>query len=491
VTERLVIVSNRLPIVLSKRVGAWRATPASGGLTSALAPVLQRRGGLWIGWPGTTDPADLSGPLADATRRAGYALRAVPLSRDEMRGFYHGFSNEVLWPLFHDLQSRCRFDPTYWKTYQEVNRRFAQAAAAELRADDFVWVHDYHLVTMGRELRALGVSQRLVFFLHTPFPPPDIFEKLPWRSQILSALLDYDLLGFQTGRDLRNFLQCARRLAPEASVDRRDGLATVRSGGRRAHADAFPIGIDARAYAADAASPEVTREVRRIAERLPGRLLFLGVDRLDYTKAIPERFDAFANALLRHPDLLGRATLIQIVVPSRDMIGEYQTLKTEIERRVGEINGRFTIPGYVPIHYMYRSLGRTELLGFYRAARAAIVTPLKDGMNLVSKEYCAANIEGDGVLILSEFAGAAQELGRHALLVNPYDIEGMADAIARAMSMPEGERRARMRRLRSIVRRNDVFAWVDSILGAAGRLEPAEPAPTNLLRRSDDPAKIP
>ena len=465
---RLVVVSNRLPFVLSRTAdGGLVSRPGSGGLVTALLPVLRDRGGVWIGWPGiAAHEADVDAALAAVTGKAGYQLAPVALGADEVAGFYHGFSNEVLWPLFHDLQSLCNFDPAYWRSYCEVNRKYAQVVLAHARADDFVWVHDYQLLLLGSELRRGGLAAPLGFFLHIPFPPLDIYLKLPWRFTLLRALLDFDLIGFQTLRDQRNFLHCVRTLLPAARIMQRGRL--VRMDGREVRIGSFPIGIDAGAFQRQASSPAVVAAAEALRAELPHRELILGVDRLDYTKGIPQRLEAFRTALRKFPDLQKRVTLIQVVVPSRDDIPQYRDLKTRIEQLVGEIDGEFTRPGgWVPIHYVYRALDRLDLVAYYRAAHIALVTPLKDGMNLVAKEFCACSVDGDGVLILSEFAGAAAQLQQGALLVNPNDLEGTADAVHSACTMPRTERRRRMTALRRSVRRQDVFGWVNGFLEAA------------------------
>ena len=468
--SRLVVVSNRLPFAFKRTdAGRWVAQAGSGGLVTALLPVLRNRGGTWIGWTGTAGSSrDFGQALAEAGEEAGYTLQAVDLAEEEVRDFYLGFSNEVVWPLFHDLSSLCNFDPKYWRTYCRVNRKYAQALAGRAERGDFVWVHDYHLMAVGAELRALGTEARLAFFLHIPFPSPDIFMKLPWRKPVVEALLQYDLVGFQTGRDRRNFAACVEALVDGARIEGRGAVVTAAASGRRLRLGSFPISIDYNAFMGAAASPAVADKARELHTLLPRRKLVLGVDRLDYTKGIALRLRAFQDLLERHPEMRGQVSLIQVVVPSREDIPQYRAMKTEIEQLVGRINGAFARPGgWVPVWYEYRSLSRLELLAYYRAADIALVTPLKDGMNLVAKEYCACSIEEDCVLILSEFAGAAEQLGRSALLVNPYDVEGVADAIREAHSMPKEERVARMRAMRRSIRRYDVFAWVDSFLRAA------------------------
>jgi len=450
--SRLVVVSNRLPFTFSRAGRRWKAEPGSGGLVTALLPVLRNRGGTWVGWPGAAGSSrEIATALASAGSEAGYRLAAVPLSEEEVRDFYVGFSNEVIWPLFHDLPSYCRFEPEYWKAYVGVNRRYARAVHARANRGDFIWVHDYHLMLLGAELRRLGTRARMAFFLHIPFPSPDVFMKLPWRSAVMDALGQFDLLGFQTARDVRNFTACAQALGrPVPKVGH------------------FPISIDYNAFMRRAAAPDVAAKAQELHRVLPNRRLVLGVDRLDYSKGITLRLRAFQTLLRRHPELRGKLSLMQVVVPSREDIGQYHRMKTEIEQLAGRINGEFARPGgWVPVWYEYRSLSRLELLAYYRAADIALITPLKDGMNLVAKEYCACSIEEDCVLILSEFAGAAAQLGGGALLVNPYDVEGVAEALRTAYSMPESERTARMRGLRRSIRRQDVFWWVDAFLRAA------------------------
>lgn len=468
--DRLIVVSNRLPFVFRcGDNGRWHLEAGGGGLITALLPVLRNRGGVWIGWPGSAEDApDLSAELAAAGADAGYTLQAVPLTAEEVRNFYEGFANEIIWPLFHDMQLLCNFDPAYWRTYREVNRKYARIVDAAASPRDFVWVHDYHLMNVAADLRALGCRSRLGFFLHIPFPSPDIYLKLPWRKELLEALLHYDLIGFQTTRDRRNFLQCVRVLLEDTEIEGRGQVLQVAAAGRRVRVGHFPISIDFNAFMGQASALEVAARAAELHKLLPKRKLILGIDRLDYTKGIPLRLKAFHTVLTRYPELRERISLIQVVVPSREDIREYTDLKTEIEQLVGKINGSFVDPGgWVPVWYVYRSLSRLDLLAYYRAADIALVTPLRDGMNLVAKEYCACSIEEDCTLILSEFAGAAEQLARGAILVNPYDVEGVADAIHRAFRMGGEERQARMRGMRRSIRRQDVFWWVDSFLRAA------------------------
>jgi alpha,alpha-trehalose-phosphate synthase [UDP-forming] len=469
-TTRLLVVSNRLPTILEKKDSGWILKPGSGGLVSAMAPVLSHRGGVWIGWPGLA--LERGGAwealISAGFRERGYELLPVLLNEDEVKGFYEGFSNAILWPLFHDLTGRCDFQPSYWYTYLEVNRKFADAVVEHSRRDDFVWVQDYQLIHVAEFVRERS-SARIGFFLHIPFPPLDIFMKLPWRGQILNAFLAYDLLGFQTQRDRRNFLSCVEYLLDKLEIRKAKdpSLMEVRTQNRAVRVGTFPIGIDYAAFSETARSEEVEVRVADLRRRIGPYELVVGVDRLDYTKGLPERLQAFRNALQRFPELRERALLMQIVVPSREAVAEYQTLKGEIEQLVGEINGEFSTPGWVPVHYHYRSLLRRDLVALYRMARAGFVTSLKDGMNLVAKEFCACQVDGLGALVLSEFAGAAAQLKNGALLVNPHDIEGMADALKAAFEMSPAERLRRMHSMQEVVRKEDIFWWVDRYLKAA------------------------
>jgi trehalose 6-phosphate synthase len=461
--HRMVIVSNRLPVTIRQRSEGLRVEPSSGGLVTALRPLLKDCGGVWFGWTGTDASPEIDRLLKKYSRQNSFALKPVFMTAEERARFYCGFSNEVLWPLFHDLQSRCNFNPWYWDTHISVNRRFANKAASEVKPGDLIWVHDYHLMSVAAGLRQLGVSRWLTYFHHIPFPSPDIFEKLPWREEILTALLDFDVVGFQTLRDRRNFISCLRQFVKEADTRTAGDHLIVNEPGRRTIVGAFPISIDFEEFALGASNDDVAARAAKIVHDLNGSRIILGVDRLDYTKGIPERLAAFRHLLECHPELHGKVALMQVVVPSREDIPKYKELKAQIQRTVSEINGHFGEPGWVPVHYIHRRLDRPELLAYYRAADIALITPLKDGMNLVAKEYCAARVNSDGVLILSEFAGAASQLYRGAILVNPYHTRAVAEAIRNAYQMPLAEQRQRMRKLRAHIRRENIYRWRDSV----------------------------
>lgn len=466
--ERLVVVSNRLPIKIEreKSKSGFSVKSAVGGLTTALTPVMEKNGGLWIGWPGPS-PGRKVGSLIDGFNRGHtFTLKSIPLTQADIDGYYHGFSNETIWPLFHDLLGRCAFDQKNWESYCSVNRRFGKTIAGEVREGDLIWIQDYHLMLVAGYLRKQGVTNPLAFFLHIPFPSLDLFRRLPWKREIIEALMEYDLLGFQTLRDRRNFVQCVKGLIPQVGLVIRRRYTLIRYKTRTVKVGNYPVSIDYSEFETTAKSKEVEDAAWYLHENLHGRQLILGVDRLDYTKGIPERFLAFERALDKYADLHGKVSLVQILVPSRTHVQEYQELKEELDGIIGRINGKYSRHGWVPIHYMFRALDRTQLVGHYRATEIALITPLRDGMNLVAKEYCASTIDDYGVLILSEFAGAAEQMGRGALIVNPYDLEGTADAIYRAFAMEPEKRKRRMRALRAGIRQNNVYRWVEMFLEA-------------------------
>lgn len=457
--NRLFVVSNRLPVTVEQLEGKVEVRESSGGLVTALKAVFKNHEGGWIGWPGVSS-LDTGVELPSTPE-----MKLIPvfLTERERQDFYCGFSNEIIWPLFHDLQSRCSFDPCYWNAYVEVNQRFAAAVLEHAREGDLVWVHDYHLALMGGMLRGSQVSLKTGYFQHIPFPSLDILEKLPWANQIIESMLAFKVIGFQTRRDLRNFATCVRSLGlgrvhnwnDELVVNHEHGISTAK---------AFPVSIDFEKFEKDAASHEVEHLLKEMRTEYRGRKLVLGVDRLDYTKGIPERLRSFARAMELYPELRKEVSLVQVVVPSREGIPKYMDLKMEVERLVSQINGRFTEAGWVPIHFLYRHLERAELLAYYRLADVALITPLKDGMNLVCKEYCAADIDEDGMLVLSQFAGAAADLAGEAIVVNPNDYDQVARQLSIALTMGANERKGRMSCIRAQLRRCDVNHWIESFL---------------------------
>jgi trehalose 6-phosphate synthase len=460
-TGNMILVSNRLPTTVEPGPHGPVLKPSSGGLVTALKPVFKARKGYWIGSLGDSYGDEIDELLAGSSGDSACQLISVKLTPAERKGFYTGFSNEIVWPLFHDLQARCNFDPTYWKAYVRVNHKFADAAVRVADPNSFVWVHDYHLMLVGEFLRESGIRSRLGFFLHIPFPPLEIFEKLPWRTQILRALFRFDVIGFQTPRDQRNFLGCVRHFLPELEMQREDDDVRAVCDGHVTMIRSFPIGIDFDEFNGHAQQPEIAARVAEIRDDMRGRQIILGVDRLDYTKGLPERLRAFQHLFATYKNLRRQVSLVQIVVPSRENIPKYRELKLETETLISQINGQFGDPGWMPIHYIHRSVDRPELIALYGAADIALITPIKDGMNLVAKEFCASQVDERGVLILSEFAGSAEQLNNGAILVNPYDTGAVAESLHTAFRMEGPERRQRMRKLRRRVCNANVFRWCD------------------------------
>jgi trehalose 6-phosphate synthase/phosphatase len=474
----LVVVSNRLPVRAERRHGKLSLARSPGGLVSALDPVLKRLGGVWVGWAGVAqEDIDAAGGLS-IPDEDGVRYRQVPLSAREVTQYYGGFSNRTLWPLFHYFVGRTTIDAATWHAYERVNERFARAMVEEARRGALVWVQDYQLLLVPQYLRRLVPDARIAFFLHIPFPATDVFRVLPWSRNLLRGMLASDLVGFQVQAYAWHFLNSAQRLLG-CEVDGTAGIA--RFEGREVSVQVHPISVDVahiEGLARGHAPPP--RDGERVAE-------VLGVDRLDYTKGLYERLLAVERFFERYGSYHHRVRFTQLLVPSRERVAEYSQLKRQIDETVGRINGRFSEGGWVPIRYLVRSLPHEELVPLYRNADVALVTPLRDGMNLVAKEYTAAQLENDGVLILSEMAGAAEEM-QEALVVNPFDVEAVAEALHRAISMPPDERRARMLALRDRVRAQDVHAWVSRFLdGAAGAVQHVRAAVTppeeTVLRR--------
>ncbi|HSE27632.1 MAG TPA: bifunctional alpha,alpha-trehalose-phosphate synthase (UDP-forming)/trehalose-phosphatase [Gemmatimonadales bacterium] len=475
----LALVSNRLPFAAERRAGRLTLAPAPGGLVTALRGALAARGGRWVGWPGVSSEelARAGGLPLPADRHVAYV--PVPLSAAEVSEFYGQFANRTLWPLFHYFVEHARVDRAAWPAYERVNERFAEAAAAAAPADATIWIHDYQLLRTPAHLRARRPGATIAFFLHIPFPAADVFRILPWSRALLRGMLGADYVGFHTASYAAHFLTSVERLLG-GEVDWSQG--TVQVEGREVATGVHPVGIPV------AATEERARAAlaRPAARRADGVREILGVDRLDYTKGIRERLLAVERLLERHPEYRGRIVFTQVAVPSRERVAEYGRLKREVDETVGRINGRFSEEGWSPVRYLARSLDQVTLAGLYARADVALVTPLRDGMNLVAKEYVASQVGPEpGMLVLSELAGAAEAL-QEAVMVNPFDIDGVADAIHGALAMPAVERRARMAALRDRVRELDVTAWADGFLAAAeaaAGLEGAGPSPADTVAR--------
>ncbi|EMD28272.1 alpha,alpha-trehalose-phosphate synthase (UDP-forming) [Amycolatopsis azurea] len=461
--SEFVVVANRLPASVHRTgTGAevWRRSPR--GLVNALEPLLRKRSGTWVGWPGTSGTVTPPESLG--------RIRFSPVSLDEhaVASFYEGFSNSTLWPLYHDVVMPPAYRRSWWDSYVEVNRRFAEAAAEVSAPGATVWIHDYQLQLAPAMVRELRPDVRIGFFLHIPFPPVELFMRLPWRTEIVRGLLGADLIGFQRPGGAQNFLWLSRTLTGAAQVPKQVGAGplggAIDLGHRSVSVGSFPISVDAGTWDTLSRDPRVRDRAEQIRATLgnPRRVL-LGVDRLDYTKGIDVRLHALGE-LLREGRLNARDTvMVQIAIPSRERVEHYRLMRRAVEREVGRLNGEFGAVGHPAVHYLHSSIDQRELAAFYRAADVAVVTPLRDGMNLVCKEYVASRHDLTGALVLSEFAGAAGEL-TDSFLVNPYHVEEVKQAIMQAVTLPEADTRSRMRRLRDHVLDHDIDHWATSFL---------------------------
>ncbi len=455
--RRVLIVSNRLPISVSRVEGALRVDASAGGLATGLGGVHRQGGSLWVGWPGHSEPLTAAEARTLAGAYAERHVRAVDLDADEVERYYERFCNGVLWPLFHYLIGQLPLEVEGFELYETINRRFADAVIAEHRPGDLIWVHDYQLMLVPRMIRERIPDASIGYFHHIPFPSSDVFRTLPFRDELLAGLLGADVIGFHTAGYVRNFASSALlRLGVSTDVDR------LRWENRTVRIGVYPMGVDAASFDALGRAPETLAEVEAL--RSPDDVhLLVGIDRLDYTKGIPRRLLAFERLLRDHPEMRGRVRLIQVAVPSRQNVEAYQEYRSQVDGIIGRIHGAFATPHWVPINYIYRSLPPRDVVALYRAADVMLVTPIRDGMNLVAKEFVAARSDDDGVLVLSEFAGADGELAE-SLHVNPFDTASMADAFHRAIVMPRDERRTRMQALRRRVMRFDVQRWASSFL---------------------------
>jgi trehalose 6-phosphate synthase len=448
---RLVIVSNRVPVPRP------RERPQAGGLTVALKEALARREALWFGWSGQTGSHTGGAPAIVTVGQTTYAT--IDLSAEDYRLYYTGFSNGMLWPLLHYRMGLAEFRRDEWEGYRRVNAAFARALMPLLRADDVIWIHDFHLFPLAAALRASGAKQRIGFFLHVPFPPLPLFQALPQANILLRELASCDLIGTQTPSDAANLREALRGAGFDVPVH------------------PFPIGIEAEEFAREAEKAARGPEARRLAASLNGRALILGVDRLDYAKGLPQRLRGFAALLRRFPEHRRQVTLLQVAPVSRGDVVQYRALRRELDELAGRINGEHGDIDWVPVRWMTRAVPRTTLAGFHRLARVGLVTPMRDGMNLVAKEFVAAQDPADpGVLVLSRFAGAADEL-KGAILVNPHDPDEIAEGLNAALVMPASERRARWEGDIAVLRRNSAAAWAERFLAALAKVRQDEPQP--------------
>jgi len=453
--SRLIVVSNRVSV--PKAMGA---AGAQGGLAVALGSALREHRGIWFGWSGQ-ETEEFTGHL-NVQRNQEVTTATIDLEPQDIEEYYNGYANRTLWPLFHYRIDLTEYDRSFGEGYERVNARFADSVAPLIEPDDLVWVHDYHLLPLGSQLRQKGLKNRMGLFLHTPWPPTRLLVTLPFHERLVASMLSYDLIGFQTAEWLESFLHyVSKEMGLEIGPDN-----TIEYEGRTVQAKAFPIGIDYAEFVEGANGPDANRAHDRLKLSARGRKMLIGVDRLDYSKGLGERLDSFGRFLTDYPDMAKDVVLLQIAPPSRGDVASYQQIREDLERKAGHINGAHADVAWVPIRYVNRGYPRTELAGFYRAADIGLVTPLRDGMNLVAKEYVAAqDPEDPGVLILSHFAGAAQQLS-DALLVNPMSSEDVSEAIKRALAMSLDERKERHGNLLASVRDEDVERWREDFLSA-------------------------
>ncbi len=457
---RLVVVSNRVAVPNEQAAN-------TGGLAMALRDALQQNGGLWFGWSGQVGEETPEQPTLQQEGPVTYAT--LDLSEKDHGEYYNGFANRTLWPLFHYRIDLADFNRQDYAGYLRVNTAFAESLVPLLQPDDDIWVHDYHLVPFASELRRLGVKNRIGFFLHTPFPAMEIFLTLASHERLARSLCSYDLIGFQTPNDLRAFIDYVVHEADGEMIEHN----RLRAYNRTVRVEVFPISVEADVLARLSAHGMQHPDVRAFQKAMHDRVFMIGVDRLDYSKGIPDRFRAFERFLEGHPQHHNKVVLMQIAPPSRAEVPEYQVIRDELEREAGRINANYSDLGWVPIHYLNKGFPRDVLMGFFRCCGVGVVTPLRDGMNLVAKEYVAAqNPHQPGVLLLSRFAGAARELDG-ALLVNPYDRSGVADAMNRALTMSIEERQERWESMMRIIRENSIDKWRENYL-AALRAEPVQ-----------------
>ena len=473
---RLVVVSNRV---------ADPRKAAAGGLAVALGEALQATGGLWFGWSGRVVEGGAQGEGEVRTQQAGkVTLATVDLEREDHDAYYTGYSNGVLWPVFHYRLDLADLDKDYIDGYRRVNQLFARKMLPLLRPDDLIWVHDYHLIPLAAELRAAGCGQRMGFFLHIPMPPAPIMAAIPQHEWLIRSLFSYDVVGFQSETDLGHFTGYAHQEVRARKLDDHRFSAY----GRNIHAQAFPIGIDVDQMERLGRSKEARETYATLREQYALRRLLVGVDRLDYSKGLPQRIRAFRELLARYPENRHVATLVQIASPSRESVDAYSDIREELEKLCGALNGDFGDLDWMPVRYIHRTVARRRLPGLYRAASVGVITPLRDGMNLVAKAYVASQTASDpGVLVLSRFTGAAEQLDE-ALLVNPYDIHGCAQALQTALSMSIGERRERHHALLERIRTYDVHYWCDAFLKALDASFPLDIKQRAQARRSRQPS---
>lgn len=464
--EKLLIVSNRLPINIGKRAGKLNFQTSVGGLVTGLGPVHKSKKSLWIGWPGVTLDKFKEEEREEIFEKfASKNLAPVFLSEEDIEDYYHGFCNETIWPLFHYFPEFTVYNKNYWESYVRVNKAFCEVIVEVAEVEDTIWIHDYHLMLLPKLIRNKMPDATIGFFLHIPFPSFEVFHLLPWRKEIMEGLLGADLVGFHTYDYVKYFLSNVRRIL---GYDHTLGEITLSN--RLVRVDTFPMGIDYDRFARVESDPKVQREIKMIHKRVGERKIILSIDRLDYSKGIPQRLEAFDTFLTNYPEFRQKVTLIMVAVPSRTEIESYILLKKQVDELIGRIDGMHGTIGWMPVWYLYRSIPFHTLLSLYRIADVALITPLRDGMNLISKEFIATKTDGKGVLILSEMTGAAKELG-DALIVNPNNKEEIAESIKKALVMSEEEQIKRNRNMQSRLQRYDIHRWVNEFMGGLNNIK--------------------
>ncbi|MFW6022877.1 MAG: alpha,alpha-trehalose-phosphate synthase (UDP-forming) [Halanaerobiaceae bacterium] len=456
---KLVLISNGEPYVHEKTKEGLNCRKLPGGLTTGLDPLMKKEKGLWIAWGRGDDDFE----AVDESNKVkvpdenGYTLKRIKLTEEELDGFYYGFSNETMWPISHNFIDKANFEHDYWDIYKSVNEKYAEATLEDTNEDDLIWVHDYHLTLLPGLIREKRENAKISLFWHIPWPSWESFSTLPWKKEILEGVLASDFIGFHTPHLVNNFITCAHKLG--AKVDRDKGIVTYK--GHKTYATAIPLGVDFESLSSYKEKCDIEKNCRDIKQHYKAEKLIFGVDRLDYTKGILERLLAMERLFHKYPEHKGKVTLVQRIAPSRTQVEEYIKMREEINRKISEINGRFQKDYWVPIKYFHGSVPQEELLPYFNAADIGLITPLIDGMNLVSKEYLA--VKENGLLILSEFAGAAATL-KEALIVNPYNIEEVADTLDKAIKMSDNEVEARYKKLKNRIQKYDINWWRDVFL---------------------------
>lgn len=477
--NKTIIVSNRLPVKISEQNGEYLLSPSEGGLATGLGSVYKKGDNIWIGWPGIDVPEERQQEVTD--KLATLNLIPVFLSPDEINLYYEGFSNEVLWPVFHYMVTYANFDQTYWASYQSVNEKFRNVVTSHLNEGDTAWIHDYQLLLLAGLIRESQKQVTIGFFQHIPFPSYEIFRLIPWREELVKGMCGADLLGFHTFDDVSHFLEAASQLSSDKISDN-----VIIHNDRQIVVESFPMGIDALKFESLVNEPVVLEDINSLKQTMQGRKMILTIDRLDYSKGILQRLQAYELLLQEYPEYVDQLSLYMIVVPSRDTVPQYKELRDQIDQLVGNINATYRTLNWLPVHYFYRSFPVEFLSALYSTADICLVTPMRDGMNLVSKEYVASKVNNTGVLILSEMAGASKELN-DALIVNPNHLAEVMRAIVQAVNMPVEEQKTRMSIMRGIVKKFDIHLWVKNFMD---KLEEVKQMQESLLTRYAVPAVI-